>query len=62
MEIVTVITKAMKMLVEIIELARSGVSNEDIFERMKSPGSTGADLIESVRKRQDDGSDFLGRD
>lgn len=62
MDIISIITKAMKMLLEMIELAQRGVSKEDIFERMKAPGSTGADLIESVRKRHDDGSDFLGRD
>ncbi len=62
MEIVAVITKAMKMLLEIIELAQRGVSKEEIFERMKQPGSVGADLIESVQKREDAGEEFLGRD
>lgn len=57
-----VIKKAMAMLLEMIELAQRGVSKEDIFERMKAPGSVASDLIDAVQKRQDDGSDFLGRD
>ena len=57
-----VIKKAMTMLLEIIELAQRGVSKEDIMERMKQPGSVASDLIDAVQKRQDDGSDFLGRD
>jgi len=57
-----VIKKAMLMLLEMIELAQRGVSKEEIFERMKQPGSVASDLIDAVQKRQDDGSDFLGRD
>jgi len=57
-----VIKKAMAMLLEMIELAQRGVSKEDIFERMKAPGSVASDLIDAVQKRQDDGSSFLGRD
>jgi mannitol/fructose-specific phosphotransferase system IIA component len=57
-----VIKKAMSMLLEMIEMAQRGVSKEEIFERMKQPGSVASDLIDAVQKRQDDGSDFLGRD
>ena len=57
-----VIKKAMAMLLEMIELAQRGVSKEDIFERMKQPGSVASDLIDAVQKREDDGSAFLGRD
>lgn len=56
-----VIKKAMAMLLEMIELAQRGVSKEDIFERMKQPGSVASDLIDAVQKREDDGSKFLGR-
>jgi mannitol/fructose-specific phosphotransferase system IIA component len=56
-----VIKKAMAMLLEMIELAQRGVSKEDIFERMKQPGSVASDLIDAVQKREDDGSEFLGR-
>lgn len=62
MEIAAIIKKAMAMLLEMIELAQRGVSKEEIFERMKQPGSVASDLIDAVQKRQDDGSDFLGRD
>jgi hypothetical protein len=62
MEIIEVITKAMRMLLEIIEQAQNGVSKEEIFERQKKPGSVGSDLIDSVQKRQKDGEEFLGRD
>jgi mannitol/fructose-specific phosphotransferase system IIA component len=61
MEIVEIISKAMKMLLEIVELAGRGVSKEEIFERMKQPGSVASDLIDAVQKREKDGSDFLGR-
>ncbi len=61
MEIVEVISKAMKMLLEFIELAGRGVSKDEIFERMKQPGSAASDLIDAVQKREKDGSDFLGR-
>lgn len=57
-----IIKKAMSMLLEMIELAQRGVSKEDIFERMRQPGSVASDLIDAVQKRQNDGSDFLGRD
>ena len=62
MEIAAIIKKAMAMLLEMIELAQRGVSKEEIFERMKQPGSVASDLIDAVQKRQDEGSDFLGRD
>ncbi len=62
MEIAAIIKKAMAMLLEMIELAQRGVSKEEIFERMKKPGSVASDLIDAVQKRQDEGSDFLGRD
>lgn len=57
-----VIEKAMRMVLEVIELSQRGVSNEEIFERMKQPGSVASDLIDAVKKREEDGSDFLGRD
>ena len=57
-----VIKKAMTMLLEMIELAQRGVSKEEIFERMQKPGSVASDLIDAVKKRQEDGSAFLGRD
>lgn len=57
-----VIKKAMTMLLEMIELAQRGVSKEEIFERMKKPGSVASDLIDAVQKRKEDGSAFLGRD
>jgi hypothetical protein len=56
-----VIKKAMAMLLEMIELAQRGVSKEDILDRMKQPGSVASDLIDAVQKREDDGSEFLGR-
>jgi mannitol/fructose-specific phosphotransferase system IIA component len=62
MEIAAIIKKAMAMLLEMIELAQRGVSKEEIFERMKQPGSVASDLIDAVQKRQDEGSEFLGRD
>lgn len=57
-----IIKLAFSVITEIVELARQGISKEEIFERMKQPGSVASDLIDAVKKREEDGSEYLGRD
>lgn len=57
-----IIKLALSVITEIIDLAQRGVSKDEIFERMKKPGSVASDLIDAVKKREEDGADYLGRE
>jgi len=58
LEIVELVAGLIK---RIAELAKQGVSDEEIKERLFAPGEVGSKLLSAVKRREQDGRDFLGR-
>lgn len=59
LEIVELVANLIK---RIAELASQNVSDEEIKERLFAPGEVGSKLLEAVKRREDAGSAFLGRE
>lgn len=50
-----------ELVKHVADLARQGLSDDEIEARLSDPGSVGADLIKGVEKRESDGAGYLGR-
>jgi orotate phosphoribosyltransferase-like protein len=58
LEIVELVANLIK---RIAELAKQGVSDEEIKERLFAPGEVGSELLAAVKRREEAGREFLGR-